>query len=105
MRIKILRIKISSKLYFDFQYISSVEEAVWAVEVLKQKNLPIAVTLSISHLGDFNDVTAEECGQRLVEAGKIRIVQYSIWPPICRSNLKTRSNPQEKIFYRNFFCF
>eukprot|EP00111_Clytia_hemisphaerica_P004838 TCONS_00013908-protein len=51
------------------EYISSVEEAVWAVEVLKQRNLPIAVTLSISHLGDFNDVTPEECGKRLKEAG------------------------------------
>jgi len=52
------------------QYIGSVEEAEWAIEVLKQKNVPIAVTLSISPLGDFNNVPVEECGRRLAQAGR-----------------------------------
>lgn len=37
---------------------------------MKQRKLPIAVSLSISRLGDFNDVPTEECGKLLLQAGR-----------------------------------
>lgn len=49
---------------------SAVEEAEWAVEVLKQVNTPIAATISIGPHGDANGVSVEECAVRLAKAGK-----------------------------------
>ncbi|XP_033037443.1 S-methylmethionine--homocysteine S-methyltransferase BHMT2 [Trachypithecus francoisi] len=46
-----------------------VEEAVWAVEVLKESDRPVAVTMCIGPEGDMHDTTPGECAVRLVKAG------------------------------------
>ncbi|XP_057311420.1 betaine--homocysteine S-methyltransferase 1-like isoform X2 [Hydractinia symbiolongicarpus] len=51
------------------EYFSYVEEAEWAVEVMKRTGMPVAISLCIGPLGDFNDITVEECGIRLARTG------------------------------------
>lgn len=46
-----------------------MEEAVWAVEVLKTSKKPVGATLCISPQGDMNGVRPGECAVRLVKAG------------------------------------
>lgn len=48
-----------------------MEEAVWAVEVLKEFGKPVAVTMCIGPEGDMHDVTPGECAVKLVEAGNV----------------------------------
>lgn len=51
------------------QYFEHVEEAVWAVHVLRESGKPVAVSLCIGPAGDLHGVTPGECAVRLVEAG------------------------------------
>lgn len=52
-----------------FQYFEHVEEAVWAVQVLKESGKPVAATLCIGPEGDLNGVSPGECAVRLAKAG------------------------------------
>jgi hypothetical protein len=47
-----------------------VEEATWAVEVLKETGLPVAASLCIGPDGDVHGVSTGDCAVRLVKAGK-----------------------------------
>lgn len=51
------------------QYFEHVEEAVWAVEVLKATQKPVAASLCIGPKGDMHGVSPGECAVRLVKAG------------------------------------
>ncbi|KAG3266451.1 S-methylmethionine--homocysteine S-methyltransferase BHMT2 [Ictidomys tridecemlineatus] len=51
------------------EYFEHVEEAVWAVEVLKELGKPVAVTMCIGPEGDMHDVTPGECAVKLGKAG------------------------------------
>jgi len=51
------------------EYFEHVEEAEWALEVLKETGLPTAVTLCIGPEGDMHGISAGECGLRLAQAG------------------------------------
>ncbi|XP_030647856.1 betaine--homocysteine S-methyltransferase 1 [Chanos chanos] len=51
------------------EFFSYVEEAVWAVQVLKTSGMPVAATLCISPEGDLNGVSPGDCAVRLVKAG------------------------------------
>ncbi|KAM6965336.1 betaine--homocysteine S-methyltransferase 1-like [Aplochiton taeniatus] len=55
--------------FFIVEYFRHVEEAVWAVEVLKTSGKPIAATLCISPEGDLHRVPPGECAVKLVRAG------------------------------------
>lgn len=57
-------------MFIHFQYFEHVEEAVWAVEVLKEAGKPVAATLCIGPEGDLNGVSPGECAVRLAKAGK-----------------------------------
>lgn len=56
------------------QYFEHVEEAEWAVQVLKTTELPVAATLCIGPEGDLNKVSPGECAVRLVKAGTRRFL-------------------------------
>ena len=47
-----------------------VEEAEWAIEVMKATGLPVAMCLNICSAGDFEGVSVEECTVRIAKAGK-----------------------------------
>ncbi|KAH0520466.1 Betaine--homocysteine S-methyltransferase 1 [Microtus ochrogaster] len=51
------------------EYFEHVEEAVWAVEVLKTSGKPVAATMCIGPEGDLHGVSPGECAVRLVKAG------------------------------------
>ncbi|XP_028393921.1 betaine--homocysteine S-methyltransferase 1-like [Dendronephthya gigantea] len=51
------------------EYFHNCEEAVWAVEVLKETGKPVMASLCISSQGDYKGVPTEECAVRLVKAG------------------------------------
>ncbi|XP_056408445.1 betaine--homocysteine S-methyltransferase 1 [Hyla sarda] len=51
------------------EYFEHVEEAVWAVQVLKESGKPVAATLCIGPEGDLNCVSPGECAVRLAKAG------------------------------------
>ncbi|PIO37772.1 Betaine--homocysteine S-methyltransferase 1 [Aquarana catesbeiana] len=51
------------------EYFEHVEEAVWAVEVLKEAGKPVAATLCIGPEGDMNGVSPGQCAVRLAKAG------------------------------------
>lgn len=56
-------------MFFHCQYFEHVEEAEWAVQVLKTTGKPVAASLCIGPEGDLNGVSPGECGVRLVKAG------------------------------------
>ena len=51
------------------QFFKHVEEAVWAVEVMKAGGKPVGATLCISPQGDKDGTPPGECAVRLVGAG------------------------------------
>ena len=51
------------------QYFEHVEEAEWAVQVLKTSGKPVAASLCIGPDGDLNRVSPGDCAVRLVNAG------------------------------------
>ncbi|XP_078381092.1 S-methylmethionine--homocysteine S-methyltransferase BHMT2-like [Oculina patagonica] len=51
------------------EFFSKVEEAEWAVEVIKSTNNTAAITMCIGPLGDSNNVPPGECAVRLAKAG------------------------------------
>lgn len=51
------------------QYFEHVEEAEWAVQVLKTTGKPVAASLCIGPDGDLNGVSPGDCAVRLVNAG------------------------------------
>lgn len=51
------------------QYFEHVEEAEWAVQVLKTSGKPVAASLCIGPDGDLNGVSPGDCAVRLVNAG------------------------------------
>lgn len=55
--------------FFIAEFFRHVEEAAWAVEVLKTSGKTVGATLCISPHGDMNGVPPGECAVRLVKAG------------------------------------
>ncbi|XP_031698207.1 betaine--homocysteine S-methyltransferase 1-like, partial [Anarrhichthys ocellatus] len=51
------------------EYFEHVEEAEWAVQVLKSTGKAVAATLCIGPEGDLNRVSPGDCAVRLVKAG------------------------------------
>lgn len=47
-----------------------VEEAEWAIEVMKATGKPVAMCLNICSAGDFEGVSVEECAVRIAKAGE-----------------------------------
>ncbi|XP_032752777.1 S-methylmethionine--homocysteine S-methyltransferase BHMT2 isoform X1 [Rattus rattus] len=67
-----LQLGVFARKHVDFliaEYFEHVEEAVWAVEVLREVGAPVAVTMCIGPEGDMHGVTPGECAVRLSRAG------------------------------------
>lgn len=70
------------KCIFFLQYFEHVEEAVWAVEVLKTSGKPVGATLCISPYGDMQGIPPGECAVRLVKAGTLTFCDV-----VCKSKI------------------
>ena len=60
-------------LFLSLQYFEHVEEAEWAVQVLKASGKPVAACMCIGPDGDMHGVSPGECAVRLVKAGTFSI--------------------------------
>uniref|UniRef100_A0A6I8NPA9 Betaine--homocysteine S-methyltransferase n=1 Tax=Ornithorhynchus anatinus TaxID=9258 RepID=A0A6I8NPA9_ORNAN len=66
------QLEVFTKKNVDFliaEYFEHVEEAVWAVEALKESGKPVAATMCIGPEGDLHGIPPGECAVRLVKAG------------------------------------
>uniref|UniRef100_UPI003AB02E2E betaine--homocysteine S-methyltransferase 1-like isoform X1 n=1 Tax=Centroberyx gerrardi TaxID=166262 RepID=UPI003AB02E2E len=79
------------------EYFEHVEEAEWAVQVLKTTNKPVAATLCIGPEGDLNGVSPGDCAVRLVKAGaQIVGVNCHFDPMTCVKTVKMMKEGVEK---------
>ncbi|XP_071380784.1 betaine--homocysteine S-methyltransferase 1-like isoform X3 [Centroberyx affinis] len=79
------------------KYFEHVEEAEWAVQVLKTTNKPVAATLCIGPEGDLNGVSPGDCAVRLVKAGaQIVGVNSHFDPMTCVKTVKMMKEGVEK---------
>ena len=69
LNISISSTVLTNNVTFCFQYYEHVEEAIWAVEILKQSGLPVCASLCINKEGDLHGVSPGDCAVRLAEAG------------------------------------
>ena len=53
-----------------------MEEAAWAIEVMKELGVPVACTMRVGPTGDFDDIPPGECAARMATAGQICIPVY-----------------------------
>ncbi|XP_071064806.1 S-methylmethionine--homocysteine S-methyltransferase BHMT2 isoform X2 [Dasypus novemcinctus] len=71
----------------ESKYFEHAEEAVWAVEVLKEWGKPVAATMCIGPEGDLHGLAPGECAVRLAKAGASIVGVNCRFGP--RSSLKT----------------
>lgn len=94
------QINVFVKKNVDFliaEYFEHVEEAEWAVQILKTTGKPVAATLCIGPEGDLNGVSPGECAVRLVKAGaKIVGINCHFDPETCVKTVKLMKEGVEK---------
>jgi len=79
------------------EFFSHVEEAVWAVEVLKTSGKPVGATLCIAPQGDLDGVPPGECAVRLVKAGADIVgINCHLDPASCLLTVKLMKEGLEK---------
>ncbi|KAM9821185.1 betaine--homocysteine S-methyltransferase 1-like [Neosynchiropus ocellatus] len=79
------------------EYFEHVEEAEWAVQVLKTTSKPVAATLCIGPDGDLAGVHPAECAVRLVKAGADIVgVNCHFDPDTCVKTVKMMKEGVEK---------
>ncbi|XP_074546384.1 betaine--homocysteine S-methyltransferase 1 [Halichoeres trimaculatus] len=88
------------------EYFEHVEEAEWAVQVLKTTGLPVAATLCIGPEGDLNKVSPGDCAVRLVKAGaQIVGVNCHFDPETCVKTVRMMKEGVEKANLKaHFMC-
>jgi len=71
------------------EFIGYVEEAEWAIEVLKTSGMPVACTLRIGPMGDLAGVSPGECAVRMARAGAdILGINCQFDPFTCNKTIK-----------------
>uniref|UniRef100_A0A3Q3GQE6 Betaine-homocysteine methyltransferase n=1 Tax=Kryptolebias marmoratus TaxID=37003 RepID=A0A3Q3GQE6_KRYMA len=79
------------------EYFEHVEEAEWAVQVLKTTGKPVAATLCIGPEGDLNGVSPGDCAVKLVKAGADIVgVNCHFDPETCVKTVKLMKEGVEK---------
>ncbi|KAL8203771.1 UNVERIFIED_CONTAM: hypothetical protein K2H54_060825 [Gekko kuhli] len=86
------QLEVFQKKNVDFliaEYFEHSEEAVWAVETLKESGKPVAATMCIGPEGDMHGVLPGECAVRLVKAGASIVgVNCHFDPETCLKTVK-----------------
>ncbi|XP_020777444.2 betaine--homocysteine S-methyltransferase 1-like [Boleophthalmus pectinirostris] len=79
------------------EYFEHVEEAEWAVQVLKATGKPVAATLCIGPEGDLNSVSPGDCAVKLVKAGADIVgINCHFDPETCIKTVKMMKEGVEK---------
>ena len=71
----------------------AVEEAEWAIEVMKATGKPVAATVTITVDKDLNGVSTEECALRLARSGEIVTMIF------CRDNWQQADRQTDRQLY------
>ncbi|XP_062238094.1 betaine--homocysteine S-methyltransferase 1-like [Platichthys flesus] len=83
--------------FFIVEFVDHVEEAVWAVQVLKTSGKPVGATMCISPQGDMQGIPPGECAVRLVKAGADIVgVNCHLDPLTCIDTVKLMKEGLEK---------
>ncbi|XP_073322138.1 betaine--homocysteine S-methyltransferase 1-like [Pagrus major] len=83
--------------FFIVEFVDHVEEAVWAVEVLKTSGKTVGATMCISPHGDMQGVPPGECAVRLVKAGADIVgINCHLDPLTCIRTVKLMKEGLEK---------
>ncbi|KAM3600034.1 uncharacterized protein V6R79_016121 [Siganus canaliculatus] len=94
------QIEVFDRKKVDFliaEYFEHVEEAEWAVQVLRSTGKPVAATLCIGPEGDLNGISPGDCAVRLVKAGaQIVGVNCHFDPETCVKTVKMMKDGVEK---------
>ncbi|XP_071393657.1 betaine--homocysteine S-methyltransferase 1-like [Centroberyx affinis] len=94
------QLEVFMKKNVDFviaEYFEHVEEAEWAVQVLKTSGKPVAASMCIGPEGDMHGVSPAECAVRLVKAGaQIVGVNCHFDPMTCVKAVKMMKEGVEK---------
>uniref|UniRef100_A0A3B4YMN1 Betaine--homocysteine S-methyltransferase 1-like n=1 Tax=Seriola lalandi dorsalis TaxID=1841481 RepID=A0A3B4YMN1_SERLL len=94
------QLEVFMKKNVDFliaEYFEHVEEAEWAVQVLKTSGKPVAASLCIGPEGDMHGISPGECAVRLVKAGaQIVGVNCHFDPMTCVKAVKMMKEGVEK---------
>ncbi|XP_008323906.1 betaine--homocysteine S-methyltransferase 1-like [Cynoglossus semilaevis] len=79
------------------EYFEHVEEAEWAVQVLKTSGLPVAASLCIGPDGDLNKVSPGDCAVKLIKAGADIVgINCHFDPETCVKTVKMMKEGVEK---------
>lgn len=79
------------------EYFEHVEEAEWAVQVLKASGKPVAATLCIGPEGDLNGISPGDCAVKLVKAGADIVgINCHFDPETCVKTVKLMKEGVEK---------
>jgi len=74
-----------------------VEEAEWAIEVMKATGKPVAMCLNICLAGDFEGVPIDECAVRIAKAGADIVGINCFWDPdVCLKTMAAMKEALEK---------
>ena len=60
----------------SFQFFGHVEEAEWAIEIMKELKVPVACTMRMGPTGDIHNVSPGECALRMARAGQCKETFY-----------------------------
>ncbi|CAL8329455.1 unnamed protein product [Arctogadus glacialis] len=83
--------------FYMVEFFKHVEEAVWAVEVMKAGGKPVGATLCISPQGDKDGTPPGECAVRLVRAGADMVgINCHLDPLTCVRTVKLMKEGLEK---------
>ncbi|CAL8346560.1 unnamed protein product [Lota lota] len=83
--------------FYIVEFFKHVEEAVWAVEVMKTGGKPVGATLCISPQGDKDGTPPGECAVRLVRAGADMVgINCHLDPLTCVRTVKLMKEGLEK---------
>lgn len=79
------------------EYFEHVEEAVWAIETIKEFNVTVAANLCIGPEGDLHGVSPGDCAVQMVKAGaQIVGVNCHFDPPTCIKTVRLMKEGLDK---------
>ena len=84
------------------QFFLHVEECVWAIEVCREFDLPVAAMITVGPLGDFHDVPPGECAVRMARAGADVVGTNCYFDPRNGDQSTPKSHLDAYLYFENY---
>ncbi|KAJ8024009.1 Betaine--homocysteine S-methyltransferase 1 [Holothuria leucospilota] len=79
------------------EFFAHIEETEWAIEAMRQLDIPIACSMRIGPAGDLSGVTPQECAVRMAKAGADVVgINCNYDPFICLDTMKMMKEALEE---------